>query len=184
MYDKKPTKNILTKELLLYGPKGKPKNTEKKKGSILSIFAIDILWIVAVAVISPVLYMGIIRHFNLGTGFLVVYILISVLLCVPPFLMIIWSIQAEIELKRNPNRSEEIYVVIDEVAYKEEIIEGHYRSRRLKQIIHLRRCGDVEVNSTWYQLTSNDDTYYVVLGDPNSNEPIAVYPTKLYEYRE
>lgn len=116
MDNRKPTKNILTKEILLYGPKGKPKNTEKKKVSAFSIIAADILWIVAVAVISYILYTEIIKNFRFGTAFLVIYIFISVLLCIPSVMMIIWTIQAEIELKRNPKASEEIYVIIDEKA--------------------------------------------------------------------
>ena len=75
-------------------------------------------------------------------------------------------------------------VITDEVVYKEEMTYRYHESILTKKVVHFSRCGDIEVNPTWYKLASKNDIYYMVVRDKDSKHVLKCYPAKLYEYKE
>ena len=68
--------------------------------------------------------------------------------------------------------------------YKEEKTIRRRNSLLVKKVIHLCKCGEVEVNSTCYQITSENDVFYVVVSRREPKRTLKCYPAKLYEYVE
>lgn len=95
------------------------------------------------------------------------------------FVLILTSLSQRKSLK-NGN----FFVIKDEVIYKEEkdiFRRGHvYTEKNL----HFQKCGDVKVNSTYYEITSEGDIFYMVVYSKDSVAPQKYYPVKIYEYVE
>ena len=80
--------------------------------------------------------------------------------------------------------NQDIFVVTDEVVYKEEITYRLRGAILIKKVVHFSKFGDIEVNPTWYQLASENDVYYMIVREKDSKRALKCYPAKLYEYKE
>jgi len=76
-------------------------------------------------------------------------------------------------------------VLTDEVLYKQERTVVRHRKYITEKIFHFQKFGDIRIYSnTYYQITSQNDKFYLVVYDPNSKIPQTYYPAKMYEYTE
>ncbi len=75
-------------------------------------------------------------------------------------------------------------IITKELSYKTE----EYRSRGrgsdyLARLLHFPDFNPIEVNSTTYQIASNDDLFYFVMFN-NERQPRLFYNSKMYEFKE
>ena len=172
---KKVSKNIINKDII-----AKDLRDENKKGSFVSLCLAFIYLIVVGSTLSVIYFFGLKSN---GIGELGYFIFFaSVVICLLPLFFIISNLIQSIIGQNGSN----LYVITDEVVYKEEKIVRKSGPDTLieKKIIHFYKYGELEVNSTLYEITDNNDAFYIVLKDRESNRVLKCYPAKLYEYVE
>ena len=171
MYNEKQTKNIITKESI-----ANDLCAENKKGIVpLVCFALTYLMVLGI-VFSIVYFLGLKGH-NIGTVGHIIFFICMFICCLPLFFII--------SLIGGFGRgNQDIFVVTDEVVYKEEITYGRCGAILIKKVVHFSKFGDIEVNPTWYQLASENDVYYMIVREKDSKCALKCYPAKLYEYKE
>ena len=97
------------------------------------------------------------------------------------FIMLIPALLSE----RKKLKNLDFFVFTDEVTRKEEKNVIRRGNIYIENTIHFYKYGDVHIkNKTWYQLTEENDTYYIVVSSKASDHPQKYYPTKIYEYQE
>ena len=170
---KKETKNVINKEMIAKELRDK----DKKGDLVLSISAIA--YVIMVSCVALAVYFFGLKNIEVGViGYVIFFV--CVFICFWPLLFFIFLMI----FGPKGQKTEDFVVITDEVLYKEEMTINTRDSLLTKKVIHFCKCGDIEVNSTWYQLTSNGDTYYMVVRDKESKYAFKCYPTKLYEYVE
>ena len=169
----KETKNVITKDTI-----AKDLQTEDKKGSgILLILAL--VYIVVVGIVLLAIYFFGLKGSEVGViGYVIFFV--CVFICLLPLLSIISVLITGGKGQKDSN----FYVITDAVLYKEEKTIRRRNSLLVKKVIHLCKCGEVEVNSTCYQITSENDVFYVVVSRREPKRTLKCYPAKLYEYVE
>ena len=169
----KETKNVITKDTI-----AKDLQTEDKKGSgILLILAL--VYIVVVGIVLLAIYFFGLKGSEVGViGYVIFFV--CVFICLLPLLSIISVLITGGKGQKDSN----FYVITDAVLYKEEKTVRRRNSYLVKKVIHLCKCGEVEVNSTCYQITSENDVFYVVVSRRDPKRTLKCYPAKLYEYVE
>ena len=169
---KKATKNIITKEII-----AKELQDQNKKSSII-LFIIAIVCAIVVSCVSLTVYFFGLRNSEIGAiGYVAFFA--CVFICIFPFPYIIFLLKTGSKGQKGNN----FVVITDEVVYKEEKTIRRQDAYLVKKVIHFCKCGEIEVNSTWYQITGEKDIFYMVVRDRNS-PPLKCYPAKLYEYVE
>ena len=168
------TKNVITKESI-----AKELRAENKKRFPVLLLFLLVYVLVASSVLLAIYFLGL---KNTGAGVVgYVFFFICALICLLPLLSFLLSFI----IRPKGLKSTDFLVMTDEVAFKEEkpaTIRG--RIVRMKKVLHFRTHEEMEVNSTWYQITSEKDVFYMVVRDQNSKSALRCYPAKLYEYVE
>ena len=169
----KATKNIINKEIIV-----KELQEQNKKNSIV-LFIIAIVCVMAVSCMSLIVYFFGLRNSEIGTVGYVIFFA-CVFICIFPFLYLIFLL---ITGSKGQNANNFV-VITDEVVYKEEKTIRRGDTYLIKKVIHFYKCGEIEVNSTCYQITGEKDIFYMVVRDRDSKSVLKCYPAKLYEYVE
>ena len=168
----KVTKNIINKEIIV-----KELQEQNKKSSIV-LFIIAIVCVMVVSCVSLIVYFFGLRNSEIGTvGYGIFFACVCI--CIFPFLHLIILL---ITGSKGQNANNFV-VITDEVVYKEEKTIRRRNTYLIIKVIHFYKCGEIEVNSTLYQITGEKDIFYMVVRDRNS-PPLKCYPAKLYEYVE
>ncbi len=179
MYSKKTTKNVITKgtianELL---------NKNKKSLRLFTILSL-VFGAIVYIVFSSIYSFGLKNNDVHVLGYVVYFV--CLLPCLLLLVFFVLSIPASIKRQKKLNNGD-FFVVTDRAIYKEEKTARRHNGRRshyIKKVVHFYKFGEIEMNSTWYELTSDNDEFYMVVFDPNSNIAQKYYPAKLYEYKE
>ena len=172
----KETKNVITKETI-----AKDLQTEDKKSSRVLLIIALVYVVVVSSVLLTVYFLGL-KNSEIGAiGYVIFFV--CVFICLLPLLSIISVLVTGAKGQKDSN----FYVITDAVLYKEEKTKKTIRRRHsflVKKVIHLCKCGEVEVNSTCYQITSENDVFYVVVSRREPKLTLKCYPAKMYEYVE
>ena len=169
----KETKNVITKETI-----AKDLQTEDKKSSRVLLIIALVYAVVGSSVLLTVYFLGL-KNSEIGAiGYVIFFV--CVFICLLPLLSIISVLVTGGKGQKDSN----FYVITDAVLYKEEKTIRRRNSLLVKKVIHLCKCGEVEVNSTCYQITSENDVFYVVVSRREPKRTLKCYPAKLYEYVE
>ncbi|MBO5939021.1 MAG: hypothetical protein J6Q82_05935 [Clostridia bacterium] len=167
------TKNVITKETI-----AKDLQTEDKKSSRILLIVALVYMFVGSSVLLAVYFLGL-KNSEIGAiGYVIFFA--CVFICLLPLLFFISLLIP----RRNGQNNSNFFVITDEVVYKEEKTIRRRDTRLIKKVIHFYQCGEIEVNSTWYQITAERDVFYMVVRDRNSKSALKCYPAKLYEYIE
>jgi len=169
----KGTKNVINKEIIakeLY-------DQDKKSSIVLSILAF-VYAIVVIAVFLAVYFFGLKSNEIGAIGYIIFFACVFV--CLLPVLSFIFLLIAGPKGQKSNN----FVVITDEVVCKEEKTIRRQGTIIIKRVIHFYKCGEIEVNSTWYQITAEKDVFYMVVCDRDSKSAMKCYPAKLYEYVE
>ena len=169
----KATKNIINKEII-----AKELELQDKKSSIV-LLIIAIVCMIVVSCVSLVVYFFGLRNSEIGTVGYVIFFA-CVFICIFPFFYLIFPL---ITCSKG-QKADNFVVITDEVVYKEEKTIRRRDTYLIKKVIHFYKCGEIEVNSTWYQITDEKDIFYMVVRDRDSKNALKCYPAKLYEYVE
>ena len=175
MFNEKTTKNIITKETIANELK------TKDKKSILPLIGLALVYIIVAGAVFSIIYFLGIKEVDGTIGHVIFFVCLFVFL-LPIFAFVSLICASMTGSKGQNNKS--FCVITDEVVYKEEITYLRRRTMLIKEVLHFSRCGDVEVNHTWYQLTSEKDVYYMVIREGDPRRVLRCYPAKLYEYKE
>ena len=169
----KETKNVITKETI-----AKDLQTEDKKSSRVLLIIALVYVVVVSSVLLTVYFLGL-KNSEIGAiGYVIFFV--CVFICLLP----LFSFISLLIPGRNGQNNSNFFVITDEVVYKEEKTIQRRDTILIKKVIHFYRCGEIEVNSTWYQITAEKDIFYMVVRDQNSKSALKCYPAKLYEYVE
>ncbi len=169
----KETKNVITKETI-----AKDLQVEDKKRSRFLLIATVVYIIVVSSVLLAVYFFGLKNNKIEVIGYVIFFA--CVFICLLPLFSLISLLIKCLKGQNNTN----FFVITDEVVYKEEKTIRRRETMLIKKVIHLYKCGDIEVNSTWYQITAKKDVFHVVVRDRDSKIALKCYPAKLYEYIE
>ena len=169
----KETKNVITKETI-----AKDLQTEDKKNSRILLILALIYTLVVSSVLLAVYFLGL-KNSEIGViGYVIFFA--CVFICLLPLFSFISLFTTGRKRENNAN----FFVITDEVVCKEEKTIKRRDAILIKKVIYFYRCGEIEVNSTWYRITSENDIFYMVVRDRDSKSALKCYPTKLYEYVE
>ena len=139
-------------------------------------------------VFLPIYYFGV-RRAEFGWLSYAIYFVALLIFLFPPFLSALFICIDATNIKKLKNGS--FIVTTDTVYFKEKADVGPYRDRNIgstahqNNVIRLSSCGaEVTVNDVWYDITSDDDVFYVVFyKDQKTKQPQKCYPAKIYEYK-
>ena len=169
----KETKNVITKETI-----AKDIQAEDKKSSRI-LLIIALVYVVVVSSVFWAIYFWGLKSSEVGViGYVIFFA--GVFICLFPLFSIIVALITGGKGPKDAN----FYVITDAVLYKEEKTIRRRNSLLVKKVIHLCKCGEVEVNSTCYQITAENDVFYVVVSRREPKRTLKCYPAKLYEYVE
>ena len=177
MTEEKITKNIITKETI--AKELLIKNTK----DIRTAGIISGIWGVIVLIIFSTIYSLVFINNEVSVFGWIVY-LFSLLLCIGIWLLFTATIPVTISQNKKL-KAGNFSVLTDEVLYKQERTVVRHRKYITEKIFHFQKFGDIRIYSnTYYQITSQNDKFYLVVYDPNSKIPQTYYPAKMYEYKE
>ena len=169
----KETKNVITKETIA----NDLQIEDKKRFRVLLVIALAYVFVVS-SVLLAVYFFGL-KNNEIGViGYVIFFA--CVFICLFPLLSFLSLLTVGRKSENNANFS----VITDEVVYKEEKTISRRDRILVKKVIHLCKCGEVEVNATCYQITSENDVFYVVVSHREPKRTLKCYPAKLYEYVE
>ena len=174
MHEKKTviTKKTIAKDLLI-------ENSKSLKFYLIATFA----WSLFIGLLFLVFYSLVLQNRDVNALGFVIYFACMLFCLFPSFFFIMSAVASLSERKRLNNC--DFLVLADEVSYKEEKSVRRRGNTYIENTIHLYKYGDVHVrNTTWYQLTSAHDMYYIVVYSRDSKIPKKYYPAKIYEYQE
>ena len=75
-------------------------------------------------------------------------------------------------------------IITKELSYKSEIYRRRGRRNELVRQLHFPDFKPIEVNSTTYQLATNDEKFYFVVYRKKGAQPRLHYSSKMYEFIE
>ena len=176
MREVKVTKNIITKETI----KSELLLKNNKSIRFHSICFIALTFFVGI-IFWAVYSFGLKNNEISALGWVVYFA--SMLICSFPSLFSMLLMSASLS-ERKSLKNGKFFVVTDEVGYKEEKSITRGGHVYVEKTIHFQKYGDVCVDSTCYQITSNADIFYMVVYAQNPQTPQKYYPAKLYEYKE
>ena len=180
MYTGKPTKNVITKEMI------ENELLEKSKKSLVRSIVFIFAWTLAVAAIFFAFYHLALKNSELGwLPYAIYFFSLSVFLV--PLLLGGLSLNIAVTDMRDI-RGGKLAVITDTVYSKEEKPSG-YRGRdstHLVRVVNLSSLGvEIELGSTQYDLTADGDVFYVAYFTGRKIKiPQVCYPAKMYEYKE
>ena len=170
MYNEKQTKNIITNESVA-------NDLRVNKKSIVLFICLAFVYIIVVGTVFSIIYFLGLNGYDIGTIGHIIFFICLFICCLPVFVIV--SL-----LCASVRGNKDFFVVTDEVVYKEEITYRRREALLVKKVVHVSKFGDVEVNPIWYQLTSKNDVYYMVVREKDLKCAIKCYPAKLYEYKK
>ena len=149
-------------------------HAENKKSSLVFVL-ISIIYVVFIGIVFSAVYFFGLKNYEMGAiGYIIFFV--CVFICLLPPLIFILSVIGQ--------KNSDFYVITDQVVYKEEKTVWKIRGPIVQKVVHFYRCGEVKMNSDWYQMTDENDVFYMVVRDRASKTALKYYPAKLYEYKE
>ena len=180
MYQERATKNIITKESI----NEELAREEKKAGCVFLALAA-----VAAAIFGIVflIFDAFVLSRNDMGGLAWLAYLVTALVCVLPSLFCLLAAFSA-AYGRKKAALGEILVTTDRVHSKEEKTvrrtTGSGTTYRIERVLYFYNHGEVQVDSTCYMMTSEEDEFYIVTYADNPQHPIKCYSAKMYEYKE
>lgn len=178
MYKENPTKNIITKQTIAKELLAKNRTDR----TVLSVIA------VALAAIVGIIFFAIYNFGLKGNDVHVIAYVIYYAVMIACFIPSVISILLVLLLLKNDKKLKkgEFFVITDTVVnkYEKTVRSSGRGTYYTAKTVHFRRYGDVKVNSTTYQMASNEEVFYMVVYDMDAITPQKIYPADLYEYKE
>ncbi len=171
MSEKKITKNIITRESI--------EKTLKESNKLCMRMDVMMLGIPSVVCLPvSLLLFSIVDIYPDGMIFFpILHILIAVSMLGP---IIYWAVPVIQDIRNMILlKHEEFSIVVDEVAYKAE--EPHGKS--VAQFFYFHRYGRVYAGDVAYQLSSNEDAFYLVVYHTKKPKVVIAYSQKMYEFQ-
>lgn len=176
MREEKATKNIITKETI-----GRDLLSQNQKTTRFYMILFVVLTVLT-SVVFLIFYSLVLKSSDIGIAAWVIFF-IAMLICFSPSFFCILSVFRSLS-ERKILKNVAFFVVTDEVAYKEEKSVTRRGHVYIQKTIHFCKYGDVHVDATCYQLTSNGDMFYLVVYQRDPQTLRKYYPAKMYQYKE
>ncbi len=173
MYREHPTRTVITKDTIANDLFVKNKNTFLS--ALIGLIASLLIEGILLLILFPI-------DLNLSGGGV-----IGRLILLLPFLglSVLYIVQILSTVnERKLIESRAFLVVTDQVIYKEEKNVRRRNTWITVKILHFSKFDDLKVGSTLYQITSEDDLFYMVVYEKNPTAVRKFYSSKMYEYKE
>ena len=174
MYSEKPTKNLLTREMIA-------KDLVQKNKNQAIVFGITFGTMLAagcvVTTIMGVLFSPKVWHEWLPVGIFAVCFGALAAIFGLGFFFSLRSMLSQLKFS----------VMVDKVVRKELVRKNRYNVETdegypVQRYLYFSKCGKYLTNSFTYEMAEEDDEYYVVVYSVEQPYPFKIYSKKMYEY--